>query len=226
MSSPLQDPVPLADVRRALVTKLRHHGDVLLASPVFTHAEARGAARRDRRARLPRDRADARGPSGDRAAAHDRPRLEARRASSRRRAREMRAAARAARAPLRSPRPPDRASARPHARAPAAAALRRHARARRSTRRAVAAALHALLPAAARARRATRSRRISTRCAASACIRTRTDKRLVLVPGAAADARVDALLAQHGARAAATSSRCIRARAGCSSAGRPSARPR
>jgi heptosyltransferase-3 len=36
MSSPLQDPVPLSDVRRALVTKLRHHGDVLLASPVFT----------------------------------------------------------------------------------------------------------------------------------------------------------------------------------------------
>jgi heptosyltransferase-3 len=36
MWSPLQDPVPLSDVRRALVTKLRHHGDVLLASPVFT----------------------------------------------------------------------------------------------------------------------------------------------------------------------------------------------
>src|SRR5689334_18057322 len=35
MSSPLQDPVPLSEVRRALVTKLRHHGDVLLASPVF-----------------------------------------------------------------------------------------------------------------------------------------------------------------------------------------------
>jgi heptosyltransferase-3 len=35
MSSPLQDPVPLSAVRRALVTKLRHHGDVLLASPVF-----------------------------------------------------------------------------------------------------------------------------------------------------------------------------------------------
>jgi heptosyltransferase-3 len=35
MSSPLQDPVPLSEVRRALVTKLRHHGDVLLTSPVF-----------------------------------------------------------------------------------------------------------------------------------------------------------------------------------------------
>src|SRR3569833_4164848 len=35
MSSPLQDPVPLSDGRRALVTKLRHHGDALLASPVF-----------------------------------------------------------------------------------------------------------------------------------------------------------------------------------------------
>lgn len=36
MASPLQDPVPLHLVRRALVTKLRHHGDVLLTSPVFT----------------------------------------------------------------------------------------------------------------------------------------------------------------------------------------------
>lgn len=35
MSSPLPDPVPLAGLRRVLVTKLRHHGDVLLASPVF-----------------------------------------------------------------------------------------------------------------------------------------------------------------------------------------------
>src|SRR4030095_2580459 len=34
MSSPLPDAVPLGEVRRALVTKLRHHGDVLLASPV------------------------------------------------------------------------------------------------------------------------------------------------------------------------------------------------
>ena len=36
MASPLPDPVPIGDIRRALVTKLRHHGDVLLASPVFT----------------------------------------------------------------------------------------------------------------------------------------------------------------------------------------------
>jgi heptosyltransferase III len=36
MTSPLQDPVPLGELRRALVTKLRHHGDVLLASPVFS----------------------------------------------------------------------------------------------------------------------------------------------------------------------------------------------
>jgi heptosyltransferase-3 len=35
MSSPLPDAVPLANVRRALVTKLRHHGDVLLTTPVF-----------------------------------------------------------------------------------------------------------------------------------------------------------------------------------------------
>ncbi len=36
MPSLLPDPVDLGLVRRALVTKLRHHGDVLLASPVFT----------------------------------------------------------------------------------------------------------------------------------------------------------------------------------------------
>jgi len=36
MFNPLQDPVDAAVVRRVLVTKLRHHGDVLLASPVFT----------------------------------------------------------------------------------------------------------------------------------------------------------------------------------------------
>jgi len=36
MTSPLPDAVPLSQVRRVLVTKLRHHGDVLLASPVFT----------------------------------------------------------------------------------------------------------------------------------------------------------------------------------------------
>ena len=36
MSSPLPDPVPLSEIRRVLVTKLRHHGDVLLTSPVFT----------------------------------------------------------------------------------------------------------------------------------------------------------------------------------------------
>src|SRR5512133_3590817 len=36
MPSPLLDPVGPDSIRRALVTKLRHHGDVLLASPVFT----------------------------------------------------------------------------------------------------------------------------------------------------------------------------------------------
>jgi heptosyltransferase III len=36
MPSPLPDPVDLGLVHRVLVTKLRHHGDVLLASPVFT----------------------------------------------------------------------------------------------------------------------------------------------------------------------------------------------
>jgi heptosyltransferase III len=36
MSSYLPDAVPLSDISRVLVTKLRHHGDVLLTSPVYT----------------------------------------------------------------------------------------------------------------------------------------------------------------------------------------------
>jgi heptosyltransferase-3 len=36
MPIPPQDAVPLSDVGSILVTKLQHHGDVLLASPVFT----------------------------------------------------------------------------------------------------------------------------------------------------------------------------------------------
>lgn len=36
MSSYLTDAVPLSEIRHALVTKLRHHGDVLLTSPVFS----------------------------------------------------------------------------------------------------------------------------------------------------------------------------------------------
>ncbi|MFO1281257.1 MAG: putative lipopolysaccharide heptosyltransferase III [Burkholderiales bacterium] len=40
MPSPLPDAVPLAEVRAALVTKLRHHGDVLLASPVYSALKA------------------------------------------------------------------------------------------------------------------------------------------------------------------------------------------
>src|SRR5450631_2035753 len=36
MFNPLQDPVDASVVRHALVTKLRHHGDVLLTSPVFS----------------------------------------------------------------------------------------------------------------------------------------------------------------------------------------------
>src|ERR1700682_6090565 len=36
MSSALPDPIDVGQVQRVLVTKLRHHGDVLLTSPVFT----------------------------------------------------------------------------------------------------------------------------------------------------------------------------------------------
>jgi heptosyltransferase-3 len=36
----VQDAIPLASIRRALVIKLRHHGDVLLSSPVFSVLKA------------------------------------------------------------------------------------------------------------------------------------------------------------------------------------------
>ena len=38
--NPLRDAVPLGEIRRALVIKLRHHGDVLVASPVFSALKA------------------------------------------------------------------------------------------------------------------------------------------------------------------------------------------
>ena len=37
----VKDAVPLGDCRRALVIKLRHHGDVLLAAPVLSVLKAR-----------------------------------------------------------------------------------------------------------------------------------------------------------------------------------------
>ena len=92
-------------------------------------AEARGAARRDRRAGLRRHGADARGTSGDRGAAHDRPRLEAPRPDGAgARGTALLARLRARRYELlvhltEHPRGAD-------ARAPAAPALRGHARAR------------------------------------------------------------------------------------------------
>src|SRR5690242_17174092 len=126
----LADAVPLPEIGRALVTKLRHHGDVLLASPVFA-ALARAAPHLEIDALV------------DRAPLHDRPR---RQASGRARAGRSRAATggRLARATLRLADPPDRASARPLARPSLAAALRRDPRARRR-RTALATALHALL---------------------------------------------------------------------------------
>ena len=134
-------------------------------------ARARGARHRNRRARLPGNRADARRPSRHRAAAHDRPGREG--AGPRgARARRMVAAARAARAPVRPADPPDRASARAHARAAPAPAMGGRARAG-AARRAVAPALHALLPAARAGPSATSSSRTSTRCGASASIRTK-----------------------------------------------------
>lgn len=38
--NPLRDAVPLAEIKRVLVIKLRHHGDVLVSSPVFSVLKA------------------------------------------------------------------------------------------------------------------------------------------------------------------------------------------
>lgn len=38
--NPLRDAIPVGEIRRALVIKLRHHGDVLVASPVFSALNA------------------------------------------------------------------------------------------------------------------------------------------------------------------------------------------
>ena len=38
--NPLRDAIPAGEIRRALVIKLRHHGDVLVASPVFSVLKA------------------------------------------------------------------------------------------------------------------------------------------------------------------------------------------
>ncbi len=38
--NPLRDAVPVGEIRRALVIKLRHHGDVLVSSPVFSVLKA------------------------------------------------------------------------------------------------------------------------------------------------------------------------------------------
>lgn len=39
--NPLRDAIPVGEIRRALVIKLRHHGDVLVSSPVFSVLKAR-----------------------------------------------------------------------------------------------------------------------------------------------------------------------------------------
>ena len=61
--------------------------------------------------------------------------------------------------------------------------------------------LHAPLSAARATAAATRSKPTSTRCAASACSPGMEERRLQFVPGAAAEARVDALLAAEGLQA-------------------------
>ena len=122
----------------------------------------------------------------------------------------------------RPPRPPDRASARPDARARCCVPRWAVTRERSAARARVAAALHALLPAAG-ATRATHGRGQSRRAAPHRHLsRTGRQARGAGARRAGAGARCGAAGAAPAAPSAA-SSRCIRGRAGCSSAGRPSA---
>ena len=197
MPSPLPDPVDLGLVHRALVTKLRHHGDVLLASPVFTvlgHAAPGGG---NRCAGVRGNRSDARRPSGDRA----------KRTSSIatgsgrdlfRQARAERALLSAlSQASLRSDRPSDRASARRVARR-ACCGRATASRAISIARTGCGERASPITTGCRDGRRATPSNAISTACVASACSRRRATRRWSSLPNGAATARVRGLLAQHG----------------------------
>ena len=190
------DAIDFASVRRVLVIKLRHHGDVLLASPVFTALSPRGAARRDRRARLPRNRADAGGASGDREGARDRSQPQ-----------EPRPAGAGCRASSRSGGRCARVTTTSSSTSPIIRAARGS--------RALVGARHAVAP------ERTRNGWLWRRCFTHRYLLPRStprhtveqnldalrriglwpddaDKPLVFVPGPAAQARVDALLAAHG----------------------------
>ena len=147
MPSPLPDPVDLGLVHRALVTKLRHHGDVLLASPVFT-VLGRAAPAAEIDALVYAETAAMLAGHPAIAQTHVIDRDWKRQGFVRQCARRACAAVGTLEASLRSHRPSDRASARRVALAPAAAALQRRAPSR-SRALAVANELHPLLPAAA-----------------------------------------------------------------------------
>ena len=217
MFNPLQDPVDTAVVRRVLVTKLRHHGDVLLASPVFTVLKrAVPAAEID--ALVYRETAPMlEGHPAIAATSHHRPRMEATglaRAGDARNERLLRGARSPA---LRPDRAPDRAPARRVARPPAQAALLGGPA---SGRRALALAheLHALLPAAAHHAapyRRMQPRRAAAHRAAACGLRTSA---WCCAPTTSRP-RACAICSRSRAWSRIDSSRCTPGRAGCSSAG-------
>ena len=191
------DPIGVDSLRRVLVVKLRHHGDVLLSSPVFQRAGER-ARRTPRSTRwcTPTRATCSRGTRRSRGI-HTIDRewkrqglARCRRGARRRCSRSFASARYQLIVHLTEP------LARRLARAAAAPALVGRPGARRAGSGRP--ELLAPLRAAARPRRATRWRRTSTRCAASGSTRSEEEKRLVMVPGPEAEAKVDALLAQHG----------------------------
>ena len=226
MASPLPDPCPLGDFRRARSSPSFAITATCCSRRRCSPSLARGrAGARDRRARVSRNRADADRPSGDRASAHDRPRLEEARASL--------AQARGEWALLRELRARRydllvHLTEHPRGLDARAAVCGRASRSRASATSALrcGGAISRTSTACPRAPSATSSSRTSTRCAASASIPTRTSAASCWCPAPKRGATRRRAARRSTASRRARSCRCIPGRAGCSSAGRPSARRR
>ena len=215
MPAIFRTPFRCAEIRRALVTKLRHHGDVLLTSPVFSTLK-RAAPQMEIDALVYRETSPMLANHPAIAAIHVIDRDWKRRGLAAQVAGEW-ALYRTLRARnydllihlTEHPRGAD-------ARAPAAAALRRHARAA-ARAMAVAAGVHAFLQAA-EAHAAPRGRSESRRTAAYRRLSGGCRQEGRAGPGRSRRRRASMRCCASTASTTADSSRRIPARAGCSSA--------
>ena len=218
------DAIDPARIRRALVIKLRHHGDVLLASPVFSVLK-RAAPQAEIDALVYRETASMLAGHPAISLLHTIDRSLKRQGIVAQARGEWQLWQALRGAALRSRRPPDRASARRVAEAP----HRRALTAWRPSAPAPAGWWRASFPRRYLLPRATPRHTVETNLDALRRLGLwpdDADKALVLVPGAEAEARVHALLQAHGSRARAFRAGPSRDRGGCSSAGRRRRRPR